>query len=135
MDEHFDNAWSKVRAKSVCPLASGAVGQYFNKAAFTSLDKSNFGTSVQGSAGGDNRNDMSEGSFIKFRTNIRGGNNFGFSGVERFDGSVPRSQNMFQPPGRASLVSMNKGYHLPNAPMNLSAGRFGGGGDPTSYLQ
>lgn len=134
MDEHFDNAWSKVRAKSVCPLASGAVGQYFNKAAFTSIDKSNFGTSVPGSAGGDNSNDMNEGSFVKFRTNYRGANNFNINGVERFDGSAPKANSMFQPPGRASLVAMNKGYFMPNPPQNLSGHRNGGGGDPTSYL-
>ena len=129
MDEHFDNSWNVQRRKMACPLASGAVGQYFNKAAFTSLDKSNFGTAVQGSAGGDNRNDMSEGNFVRFRTNIRS-TDFGGSGVERFD-IAPRAAAVFRQPTTASLVAMNKSHFLPNAPQNhLSRG----GVDPTTYL-
>jgi len=132
MDEHFADggAWNKVRRLSACPLACGAVGQYFNKAAFTSLDKSNFGTSVGGSAGGDNVGGLGERDFISFRTNIRAPGGFG-GGVERFDGSAHRSQNVFQAPSQASLVAMNKGHFLPNPPQNLM-GRFTT--DPTSFL-
>lgn len=113
MDEPFSNAWHVTKSLNRCPLATGAVGQYFNKAAFTSIDRSHLGGSVSGGGGSECDNSLAERSFAHFRTNARGQDSLALSGVERFDGSMERAPPVFAPPTRASAVSMARATFIP----------------------
>tara|TARA_B110000211_G_scaffold171255_1_gene193382 strand:+ start:220 stop:621 length:402 start_codon:yes stop_codon:yes gene_type:complete len=128
MEEPFSNdrSWHITKNKAKCPMTQHS-GQYFNKAAFTSVDKENFGSSISGSGGSDHNNSLTERGFAQFRMPIRGHGDM-MSGVERFDNS-DRAQSGFQRPTSASLVSMNKGNFISGQTMNISDGQ-----DPTGYL-
>lgn len=129
MEEPFSNdrSWHITKNKAKCPMTQHG-GQYFNKAAFTSVDTGNFGSSISGSGGSDFNHGLTERGFAQFRMPIRGQGNM-LSGVERFD-NADRAEGGFQRPTSNSIVGIHKGNFISGTPMNISGSSM----DPTGYL-
>ncbi len=112
-DEAFGGAraWQVARHKSMCPLSHNVIRHYTNKAAFSGVDDSIFGSTIPGNGGSDGgeRSYMAEGSVIAHRTPLRDTTNFGF---ETFGNYHNRAA--------APIVPLYAGAMTMARPLNLS---------------